>query len=71
MFLEQTDKQLALRKEIRAYFSKLMTPAKAAIQDREAGDAYKEIIRQIGHDGWLTVGWPEEYGGKGTVRKSR
>ena len=66
MFLEQTDKQIALRKEIRAYFSKLMTPAKkAAIQDREAGDAYKEIIRQIGHDGWLTVGWPEEYGGKG------
>ena len=28
MFLEQTDKQIALRKEIRAYFSKLMTPAK-------------------------------------------
>ena len=25
---------------------------------------YKEVIRQIGHDGWLGIGWPEEYGGQ-------
>lgn len=66
MYLEQSAQQVALRKEIRAYFSKLMTPAaREAVRNQEAGDAYKDIIRQIGHDGWLTVGWPEEYGGKG------
>ena len=32
----------------------------------EFGDAdvYKDVIRQIGHDGWLGIGWPEEYGGQ-------
>ena len=66
MFLEQNEKQIALRKELRTYFSKLMTPAnKDAVRNKEAGNAYKDIIRQIGSDGWLTVGWPEEYGGKG------
>lgn len=66
MYLQQTEQQIALRKEIRAYFSKLMTPAATeAVRNRESGDAYKDLIRQIGHDGWLTVGWPEEYGGKG------
>jgi 3-oxocholest-4-en-26-oyl-CoA dehydrogenase alpha subunit len=29
-----------------------------------AADVYKEVIRQIGHDGWLGIGWPEEYGGQ-------
>ncbi len=28
-----------------------------------AADVYKEVIREIGHDGWLGIGWPEEYGG--------
>src|SRR5690242_12634210 len=32
----------------------------------EFGDAtvYKDVIRQIGQDGWLGIGWPEEYGGQ-------
>src|SRR5689334_25146828 len=32
----------------------------------EFGDAtvYKDVIKQIGHDGWLGIGWPEEYGGQ-------
>jgi alkylation response protein AidB-like acyl-CoA dehydrogenase len=32
----------------------------------EFGDAgvYKSVIRQIGQDGWLGIGWPEEYGGQ-------
>ena len=27
-------------------------------------DTYQEVIRQIGHDGWLGLGWPTEYGGQ-------
>ena len=32
----------------------------------EFGDAdvYRDVIRQIGHDGWLGIGWPEEWGGQ-------
>ena len=26
---------------------------------------YREIVRQMGKDGWLGVGWPKEYGGQG------
>jgi 3-oxocholest-4-en-26-oyl-CoA dehydrogenase alpha subunit len=58
-----------LRTELRGYFATLMTPERrAALQgDGEYGDgsAYKEIVRQMGADGWLTLGWPEEYGGRG------
>jgi alkylation response protein AidB-like acyl-CoA dehydrogenase len=41
----------------------------AATSDFEAGefgdaDVYKDVIRQIGHDGWLGIGWPEEWGGQ-------
>lgn len=58
-----------LRTELRTYFAGLMTPERrAALQgDDEYGDgaAYKEIVRQMGADGWLTLSWPEEYGGRG------
>src|SRR5581483_5613221 len=27
------------------------------------GKAYREVVRRLGHDGWLVLGWPKEYGG--------
>jgi alkylation response protein AidB-like acyl-CoA dehydrogenase len=44
-----------------------MTPARrAALPGPEvSGDAYRELVRQMGDDGWLGVGWPKEYGGQG------
>jgi 3-oxocholest-4-en-26-oyl-CoA dehydrogenase alpha subunit len=44
-----------------------MTPARrAALPGPEAGgDAYRDLVRQMGTDGWLGVGWPKEYGGQG------
>jgi alkylation response protein AidB-like acyl-CoA dehydrogenase len=59
-----------LRRELRSYFRTLMTPerrAALAIPDSDYGDGatYKEIVRQMGMDGWLTLAWPEEYGGRG------
>ncbi len=66
MHVEFSDQQQALRREIRSYFTKLMTPElKKEVHYREAGQAYKDTIRQMGRDGWLAVGWPEEYGGRG------
>jgi 3-oxocholest-4-en-26-oyl-CoA dehydrogenase alpha subunit len=58
-----------LRAELRHYFAGLMTPERRAALQGEGeygdGDTYKEVVRQMGQDGWLTLGWPEEYGGRG------
>jgi 3-oxocholest-4-en-26-oyl-CoA dehydrogenase alpha subunit len=44
-----------------------MTPARrAALPGPEpGGDAYRDLVRQMGADGWLGIGWPKEYGGQG------
>jgi alkylation response protein AidB-like acyl-CoA dehydrogenase len=58
-----------LRGELRNYFATLMTPERRVALQGEGeygdGDTYKDIVRQMGADGWLTLGWPEEYGGRG------
>ena len=62
-----TDEQQALRDELRTYFSTLVTPEIAAeAAEGEMGGAKSiEAVRQMARDGWLTVGWPKEYGGRG------
>jgi len=60
---------LALRAELKEYFAQLVTPerrAGLASATGEFGEAgvYKDVIRQIGSDGWLGIGWPTEYGGQ-------
>jgi alkylation response protein AidB-like acyl-CoA dehydrogenase len=62
-----TDEQEALRHELRAYFSELMTPeVEAATANGEwTGPRYRALARRMGADGWLGVGWPKEYGGQG------
>ena len=69
MHLALTPAQERLREELRAYFDALVTPevrAGLAAASGEFGDArvYKDVIRQLGTDGWLGIGWPEEYGGQ-------
>ena len=29
------------------------------------GEAMRATVRQMGSDGWLGIGWPKEYGGRG------
>ena len=29
------------------------------------GAIYRDVVRRMGRDGWLGVGWPTEYGGRG------
>ena len=29
------------------------------------GEVYQRVVRQMGDDGWMGVGWPKEYGGHG------
>jgi alkylation response protein AidB-like acyl-CoA dehydrogenase len=64
--LELSDGQRALRDELRAYFAGLLTPAeRAAMLTERHGGVYREVVRRMGADGWLGVGWPREYGGRG------
>ncbi len=66
MHVDYTPQQKALRAEIRAYFSKLVTPElRSGLEGMEGGPHYREAIRRMGGDGWLGVGWPKEYGGQG------
>jgi len=62
-----TPEQEALRKELRGYFTDLMTPevVEAATEGETGAPACLEAVRQMGRDRWLGVGWPEEYGGRG------
>jgi len=66
MFIDLTDGQAALRDELREYFGGLLTPQEreVLVTDRQ-GPVYREVVRRIGRDGWLGVGWPTEYGGRG------
>ncbi|MFC6010040.1 acyl-CoA dehydrogenase family protein [Nocardia lasii] len=66
MFIDLTAEQRRLRDELRSYFADLVTPAEAAAMsvDRH-GDTYREVVRRMGRDGWLGVGWPKEFGGQG------
>jgi alkylation response protein AidB-like acyl-CoA dehydrogenase len=66
MYIDLTDEQRALRDELRAYFGALMSDHPAEEVGAESmGPAYRAVIRQMGSDGWLGVGWPKEYGGHG------
>ena len=57
--------QQALRLELRDYFKQLMTPEVVAETiGTEGGATFRRIIKQLGEDGILTLGWPAEYGGK-------
>lgn len=66
MFVDLTPDQHALRLRVRDYFNTLMTPElRARMRGAESGDEYRTLIRRMGADGWLAVGWPREHGGQG------
>jgi alkylation response protein AidB-like acyl-CoA dehydrogenase len=65
--LDHTPEQQRLRTELRAYFADLVPDnAYARYADPAARKRfYRDTVRRLGADGWLGVGWPEEYGGRG------
>jgi 3-oxocholest-4-en-26-oyl-CoA dehydrogenase alpha subunit len=69
MRIAYTPEQERLRGELGAYFAELMTPERRAALtaggDYGSGEVYKEVVRRMGADGWLALGWPAEYGGRG------
>jgi hypothetical protein len=63
---ELTAEQRAFKQEVRDYFAGLVSDDDRLemLSDRH-GEAYHRTIKQMGSDGWMGVGWPEEYAGKG------
>jgi alkylation response protein AidB-like acyl-CoA dehydrogenase len=60
--LALTADQAALQAELRSYFASLVEE----IDHDDGTEApYTRYIRRMGHDGWLGLGWPPEYGGQG------
>jgi alkylation response protein AidB-like acyl-CoA dehydrogenase len=67
MFIGLSEEQEQLRRELRAYYDRLLTPQVREDLAREhgVGPKTKAIRRQMARDGWLCFGWPKEYGGQG------
>jgi alkylation response protein AidB-like acyl-CoA dehydrogenase len=60
VYLEFTEEQLSLQRQLRHYFEDLVAEVEGAPSDEPT---YPRYIRRMGHDGWLGLGWPREYGG--------
>ncbi|MFE7620095.1 acyl-CoA dehydrogenase family protein [Streptomyces sp. NPDC057496] len=66
MHLVQTERQRQLRAELRAYFREVMPHRDAgAAPGAEDPAEQRRLLRRIGADGMLGLGWPVEYGGQG------
>lgn len=67
MDLTESPEQQQLRKELRAYFSTLLPEdeRRAAGEQGVGGPRFREIVKMLGRDGWLGIGWPTEFGGQG------
>src|SRR5947209_8702799 len=69
MRISYTAEQEDLRRELRSYFAKLITPERRDALSSTSGEVgegnvYRETVAQMGKDGWLTLNWPKEYGGQ-------
>ncbi|WP_369215288.1 acyl-CoA dehydrogenase family protein, partial [Streptomyces flavofungini] len=62
MHLAPTERQRHLRAELRAYFRDVMPEGPPRAEDAHGQRA---LLRRIGADGLLGLGWPVEYGGQG------
>ncbi len=67
MYVGYNEEQGALRRELRDYYTQLLTPEveQELAHSHGVGPAMRKVVRQMGADGWLGIGWPEEYGGQG------
>ncbi|WP_334143888.1 acyl-CoA dehydrogenase family protein [Rhabdothermincola sp.] len=67
MYIGLTPEHQRLRDELRAYYDRLLTPEiqEEIARSEGVGPVPRRIVKQMGADGWLGIGWPKEYGGQG------
>ena len=66
MRFQETAEQHALRAELRRYFATVL-PAEEREKLGAPGEnatVFRQVVRRLGQDGWLGLGWPKEYGGQ-------
>jgi alkylation response protein AidB-like acyl-CoA dehydrogenase len=66
MFIDLTAAQHDLQARARAYLNRVLNSGERAVLLRERhGTVYRELVRRLGHDGWLGLAFPERFGGGG------
>lgn len=68
MYLRMSEKTDKLRQELRRYFDLLLTDevrAELRAEGAAGGPTRSRVLRQMGSDGWLGIGWPTGFGGQG------
>lgn len=67
MYPDLSDASKRLRRELREYFAATINDEdrRALMDQTEGGPVFDRILRKMGADGWLGLGFPEEYGGRG------
>ena len=67
MYIAYTEEQEALRRDLRAYYDELLTPEirEQLHEGHGVGATMRSVVKRMGSDGWLGIGWPKEYGGQG------
>jgi alkylation response protein AidB-like acyl-CoA dehydrogenase len=70
MHLAETPAHEKMRAELRSYFAGIMTDElrhtfRNGYYAAEATEAYRQVVRRLGEDGWLGIGWPKDSGGQG------
>jgi alkylation response protein AidB-like acyl-CoA dehydrogenase len=67
MEIGYTEEQESLRRELRDYYSALLTPEveEQLANSHGIGPDMRRVVKQMAQDGWLGIGWPEEDGGQG------
>jgi alkylation response protein AidB-like acyl-CoA dehydrogenase len=66
VYIDLTPEQKTMRADLRAYLAELVTDeVLAEVSGTDGGGPlYTRVLKQLGADGWLGVGWPVEFGGR-------
>ncbi|MFI5889661.1 acyl-CoA dehydrogenase family protein [Actinoplanes sp. NPDC051513] len=66
MFIDLTEEQHALRARLRAYLNGVLSrEERETLLLERHGAVYRGLIRRLGRDGWLGLGFPTRFGGGG------
>ncbi|HEY2298259.1 MAG TPA: acyl-CoA dehydrogenase family protein, partial [Jatrophihabitans sp.] len=66
MHIALSAEQAELQAELRDYFATLVSPDEAReLLVTRHGATYREVVKRMGNDGRLGVGWPQSFGGRG------
>jgi 3-oxocholest-4-en-26-oyl-CoA dehydrogenase alpha subunit len=67
MHLDESEPIVRLRARLRDYFAGLLDDeTRRELDDVGTSSAtVRRVVRQMGKDGWLGIGWPVEFGGQG------